>query len=203
MCDETDREAGPRRVRVIGCGAIAREILAVCEAGGLSHIDLICLPAIWHNRPEKIAPGVRAAIGEARREGFERIFVAYAECGTQGELDKVCREEGIERIAGPHCFSFYSGNEAFAAREDDVTSFFLTDFLARQFDAFVTEPLGLDRHPELKELYFGNYRKLVYLAQTEDAELQRRAREAADFLGLDYEYRLTGNGDLTPALRSA
>ena len=166
MCDETDREAGPRRVRVIGCGAIAREILAVCEAGGLSHIDLICLPAIWHNRPEKIAPGVRAAIGEARREGFERIFVAYAECGTQGELDKVCREEGIERVAGPHCFSFYSGNE-------------------------------------LKELYFGNYRKLVYLAQTEDAELQRRAREAADFLGLDYEYRLTGYGDLTPALRSA
>ena len=198
MCDETDRKVSPRWVRVIGCGAIAREILAVCEAGGLSHIDLTCLPAIWHNRPEKIAPGVREAIGEARREGFERIFVAYAECGTQGELDKVCREEGIERVAGPHCFSFYSGNEAFAAREDDITSFFLTDFLARQFDAFVTEPLGLDRHPELKELYFGNYRKLVYLAQTEDAELQRRAREAADFLGLDYEYRLTGYGVKSP-----
>jgi hypothetical protein len=202
MSDETTSEFSPKPVRVIGCGAIAREILAVCEAGGLSHIDLTCLPAIWHNRPEKIAPGLRQAIEEARNEGFERIFIAYAECGSQGEIDRVCREEGIERIPGPHCFSFFSGNAIFADREDDVTSFFLTDFLARQFDAFVTEPLGLDRHPELKDLYFGNYRKLVYVAQTEDAALQRRARDAADFLGLEYEYRFTGYGDLTHTLQS-
>ena len=202
MNSDANTQISPKPVRVIGCGAIAREILAVCQVAGLSHIDLTCLPAIWHNRPEKIAPGVREAIQEARREGFERIFVAYAECGTQGELDKVCGEEGIERIAGPHCFSFYSGNDVFGAREDDVTSFFLTDFLARQFDAFVTEPLGLDRHPVLKELYFGNYRKLVYLAQTEDAGLKRKAKDAAGFLGLEYEYRLTGYGDLTQALQS-
>ncbi len=190
-------------VRVIGCGALAREILDVCRVNGLDHVDLICLPAIWHNRPELIAPGVRQSIAEARKAGFERIFVAYAECGTQGELDKVCIEEGVGRIEGPHCFSFFAGNDAFAEAQDDITSFFLTDFLARQFEAFVVEPLGLDRHPELRDMYFGNYRKLVYLSQKEDAALQARARKAADFLGLAYEYRLTGYGDLTKALQSA
>ncbi|GKX34782.1 MAG: hypothetical protein MnENMB40S_24000 [Rhizobiaceae bacterium MnEN-MB40S] len=195
------RNASP--VRVIGCGALAREILDVCRVNGLDHVDLICLPAIWHNRPELIAPGVRKSIAEAREAGFERIFVAYAECGTQGELDKVCLEEGVGRIEGPHCFSFFAGNDAFTATEDDITSFFLTDFLARQFEAFVVEPLGLDRHPELRDMYFGNYRKLVYLSQKEDTDLQERARQAADFLGLAYEYRLTGYGDLTKALQSA
>ena len=193
----------PNLVRVIGCGALAREILDVCSVNGLDHVDLICLPAIWHNRPELIAPGVRQSIAEARKAGFERIFVAYAECGTQGELDKVCIEEGVGRIEGPHCFSFFAGNDAFAEAEDDITSFFLTDFLARQFEAFVVEPLGLDRHPELRDMYFGNYRKLVYLSQKEDAALQARARQAADFLGLAFEYRLTGYGDLTKALQSA
>ena len=193
----------PSPVRVIGCGALAREILDVCSVNGLDHVDLICLPAIWHNRPELIAPGVRQSIAEARKAGFERIFVAYAECGTQGELDKVCIEEGVGRIEGPHCFSFFAGNDAFAEAEDDITSFFLTDFLARQFEAFVVEPLGLDRHPELRDMYFGNYRKLVYLSQKEDAALQARARQAADFLGLAFEYRLTGYGDLTKALQSA
>ena len=192
------------RVRVIACGAIAREIIAICRTNGLKHIDLVCLPAIWHVYPEKIAPAMREAIADARREGYSRIFVGYAECGTQGQLDKICAEEGIERIGGPHCYAFFTGNEEFAANTDnEFTAFYLTDLLARQFEAFVIEPLKLDRHPELKQMVFGNYTKIVYLAQTEDAELQKKAKWAADYLGLDYEYRFTGYGDLTPAILGA
>ncbi len=192
--------AKEEKVRVIACGAIAREIIAICKANRLGHIDLQCLPAIWHAYPEKITPGVENAIAEARAEGIERIFVGYADCGTGGLLDALCAREGVQRIEGPHCYSFFAGNAAFAENDDDVTSFFLTDFLARQFAAFVIEPLGLDRHPQLKPMYFGNYRKLVYLSQLEDENLKRKAKEAADYLGLEYEYRFTGYGDLTSAL---
>lgn len=199
----TGERMSAEKVRVIACGAIAREVLAIREANGLSHIDLLCLPAIWHAHPEKITPGVEQAIAEARAEGFSRIFVGYADCGTGGLLDRLCEREGVERIAGPHCYSFFAGNEAFAAKDDDVTSFFLTDFLARQFRAFVIEPLGLDRYPQLKDMYFGNYEKLVYLSQVEDEGLQQKAKEAADYLGLTYEYRFTGYGDLTGELLRA
>jgi hypothetical protein len=188
--------AAPEKVLVIACGALAREIGAVIEANRLEHIVLTCLPAIWHNRPEKIAPGVRKLIRENRGR-YKKIAVAYAECGTQGELDKVCAEEGVERIAGPHCYAFYSGTEAFLARGDaDMDAFYLTDFIARQFESFVIEPLGLDRHPELRDAYFGNYRRLIYLAQRDDAELEKKARAAAERLGLEYEKRSTGYGDL-------
>ncbi len=192
------------RVQVIACGAIAREVLAVARANHLDHLDLICLPAIWHVYPEKIAPAMRTAISDARAAGYGKIFIGYAECGTQGQLDKICAEEGIERIAGPHCYAFYSGNDAFdKIREDEFTAFYLTDLIARQFEAFVIEPLKLDKHPELRDMVFGNYTKIVYLAQTDDAELQAKAKWAADYLGLDYEYRFTGYGDLTPALERA
>ena len=136
-------------------------------------------------------------------KGFEHILVAYADCGTAGELDTVCVEEDVERIAGPHCYSFFAGNDRFAEWEDDLDAFFLTDFLARHFDTFVIRSLGLDRHPELRDLYFGNYRKLIYLSQEEDPELQKQAREAAEQLDLEYEYRFTGYGDLETVLRNA
>ncbi|CDZ72772.1 Hypothetical protein NGAL_HAMBI2610_43990 [Neorhizobium galegae bv. orientalis] len=191
------------KVHVIACGAIAREILAVSRQQGLGHIDLNCLPAIWHAYPQKIVPGLEKAVAEAREAGFEKIFFAYADCGTGGDIDRLCEREGIARIEGPHCYSFFAKNDAFAAKADeDLFSFFLTDFLARQFEAFVIEPLGLDRHPQLKDMYFGNYRKLVYLSQEEDQALQEKARGAAEYLGLEYEYRFTGYGDLTQALRS-
>ena len=162
------------KILVIACGALAREIGAVVEANGLDHIELTCLPAILHNRPEKIAPAVRALIRENRGR-YQKIAVAYAECGTQGELDKLCAEEGVERIEGPHCYAFYSGTEKFLARGDaDMDAFYLTDFIARQFDSFVIEPLGLDRHPELRDMYFGNYRRLIYLAQTDDRSSKPR-----------------------------
>lgn len=192
---EAERERSAR-VLVIACGALAREIGAVVAANGLDHIDLVCLPALLHNRPEKIPAAVRQAIRE-NRPAYGRIAVAYADCGTGGGLDRVCAEEGVERIPGPHCYAFYSGTEAFLAGGDaDMQSFFLTDFLARQFETLVIEPLGLERHPELRDLYFGNYRRLVYLAQTEDAALEAKARAAARRLGLAYEKRLTGLGDL-------
>ena len=194
----------PETVRVIACGMIAREILAIREKFGLDHLQLTCLPAEYHHYPDKIAPSVDQAIVKAKAEGITRIFIGYADCGTGGMLDRVCEKHGVERIAGPHCFSFYAGNEIFAAQwDDDMTSFFMTDFLARHFDAFMIRPLGLDRHPELRDMYFGNYTKMIYIAQTDDPDLSLKAEKAAEFLGLAYERRLTGYGGLVPALTTA
>ena len=180
---------------------IAREVMAVNQQLGFEHIDLKCLPASFHHHPEKIAPAMDTAITKAREEGFDNIFVGYADCGTGGDLDKVCLKHGVERIAGPHCFSFYMGNQQFSEADDDyLTTFFITDFLARHFDTFMKKPLGLDRHPELLEMYFSNYTRALYLAQTEDEALQQNAQAAADFMGLDYEYRFTGYGDLQHAI---
>ncbi len=193
-------EQSTEKLRIIACGALAREVLSLIE--NLPHIELTCLPAILHNSPEKIPDAVDKAIIKARHDGIERVYVAYADCGTSGTLDKVCEEHGVERIAGPHCFSFYFGNDDFIARdEDDIYTFFLTDFLARQFRAFVIEPLGLDKHPELRDMYFGSYKKLVYLVQNEDPALDQMAEEAARFLDLEYERRVTGYGDLSSAIK--
>jgi hypothetical protein len=201
MLNALKPENSPEPVRIIACGAIAREVLAIKEMNGLGHIDLQCLPAIWHVTPQKIAPAMREKIAEARAEGYNRIYIGYAECGTQGELDKICEEEGIERIAGPHCYAFFTGTEKFLREcEDEITAFYLTDLITRQFEAFIIEPLKLDKHPELRDMVFGNYTKIVYLAQTEDEALQNKAKWAADYLKLDYEYRFTGYGDLTSAL---
>ncbi|MEM7488170.1 MAG: DUF1638 domain-containing protein [Pseudomonadota bacterium] len=190
---------GRGRVLVIACGALAHEILAIRAADGLDHIDLHCLPAILHNHPDRIAPAVDAAL-DARAGAYDRAFLAYADCGTGGALAALCARRGIEMIEGPHCYAFFDGLDRFAAR-DEIDAFYLTDFLARQFDAFVTKPLGLDRHPELRDMYFGHYARLVYLAQTDDPDLDRRARAAARALGLAYERRPTGYGDLTTAMR--
>ncbi|TFL17798.1 DUF1638 domain-containing protein [Jannaschia formosa] len=191
-------EKNPERVLVLACGALAREIEAIRRLSGLDHVDLHCLPAILHNHPERIAPAVDAALAEAR-DRYGRVFVAYADCGTGGELARVCARHGVEMLEGPHCYAFFDGNVRFAAR-DEITAFYLTDFLARQFDAFVTRPLGLDRHPELRDAYFGHYETLVYLAQTDDPDLTARAERAAATLGLGFERRFTGYGELLPVL---
>lgn len=190
-----------QRIRIIACGAIARETIAVLAANGLSHVELTCLPAILHNHPERIPGEIEREIREARADGVSSIFIAYADCGTGGLLDALCEREGVERIPGPHCYSFFLGNAGFEGMGDaTMRAFFLTDFLARQFDAFVTRPLGLDRHPELRDMYFGNYERLVYLAQSDDAELDARAQAAAEKLGLAYERIRTGYGDLATSL---
>jgi Protein of unknown function (DUF1638) len=192
------------KVRVIACGMIAREILDVCRLNGLDHVSLTCLPAEYHHHPERIAPETDKAIVKARAEGYEHIFIGYADCGTGGMLDRVCEKHGVERIAGPHCFSFYIGNDTFSADDDAyMTTFFVTDFLARHFETFLVRPLGLDRHPELRDMYFGAYERVLYIAQQDDPELTSKAKKAADFLGLRFERRLTGYGDLAPAIASA
>ncbi len=189
-------ELAQDRTLIIACGALAREVGTVIGRNGLTHLALRCLPATLHNTPEKIPDAVRDAI-QASRANYRRIIVGYADCGTGGLLDKVCTEEGVERIPGPHCYAFYTGNDTFAAAgDDDMTSFYLTDFLVRQFDTLVIKTLGLDRHPELRDMYFGNYEKVIYLAQTENAELTVAAEQAADKLGLAFERRFVGLGDL-------
>ena len=184
------------RVLVIACGALAREVLALIGANRLSWVKLRCLPADLHLRPERITDAVREVI-ERHRKDFQRIFVLYGDCGTGGRLDALLAEEGIERLAGPHCYAFFSGNAAFAEMSgEEITTFYLTDFLVRNFENFVIRPLGIDRWPELAESFFGRYENLVYLAQSDDPALDRQAKRAAERLGLAYRRRPTGLGDL-------
>lgn len=191
--------AGQGRILLIACGALAHEILALKRVNGWDHMDLTCLPAKLHLYPERITEEVEKAVA-AHRGAYERIFVVYADCGTGGQLQAKCADLGVEMVAGPHCYAFFEGLDRFAAHEDEITAFYLTDFLVRQFDAFVWKPMGLDRHPELRDTIFGNYTKLVYQAQTDDPALRARAEECARRLGLAYEYRFTGYGDLETAL---
>ncbi len=194
---------GEGRVLLLACGALAHEILALKAANGWSHLDLHCLPANLHLWPDRIPDAVEAAVRKYR-DRYAAVFVVYADCGTGGALQARCETLGVEMVAGPHCYAFFEGLETFAAHaETEITAFYLTDFLVRQFDAFVWKPMGFDRHPELIPMMFGNYEKLVYLAQTDDAALDARARAAAERLGLAYERRLTGYGDLTGALAHA
>jgi hypothetical protein len=186
---------------VIGCGALARELVELTRRAGLPAMDLTCLPASLHNRPERIPAAVQARIRQARRDGYDRIFIAYADCGTGGLLDNVLDEEGVARLEGAHCYEVYAGRAAFAALHDEEPgTFYLTDYLVRNFDRLVVRGLGLDRHPELLPVYFGNYRRLVYLAQVDDPGLADRARDAADRLGLTFERRLVGLGELATSL---
>jgi hypothetical protein len=192
-----------QRTLIIACGALAREIIALIKANGLTHLDLRCLPATLHNRPSLIADAVRRAIHEARASHF-RIYVAYADCGSGGALDQVLEEEQVERLAGPHCYATFAGGDRFQALAEAAPgTFYLTDFLARQFETLVIDGLGLDRHPELRDVYFANYTRLVHLAQFDDAALTAKAEAAARRLGLDFERVSTGMGELEIFIQKA
>jgi hypothetical protein len=191
-------EPSAPRVLIVGCGALANELVALTR--DLPNVDITCLPATLHNRPGGIPGAVRDRI-RRRRAAYDRVFVAYADCGTGGLLDHVIEEEGVERLAGAHCYEFYAGREAFEQLSaEEPGTFYLTDFLARNFDRLVVQALGLDRHPELRDAYFGNYRRLVYLAQADDPALVRAARRAARRLGLTFELRHTGYGELATTI---
>ena len=192
----------PQRALLIACGALARELLAVIEASGWQHLAVQCLPADLHNRPERITQAVRQKIRAARAGGrFSRVFVAYGDCGTGGALDRMLHEEGVERIAGAHCYEFLAGSALFERLSDEEPgTFYLTDFLLRHFDRIVIRGLGIDRYPHLAAQYFGNYRRLVYLAQQPSAERLSAARAAARQLGLAFESRDTGFAPLARAL---
>lgn len=190
-------------VLVIACGAIARELVRIREMNDWGHVEFQCLPAELHNRPDRIPGAVRDRI-EREKGNYARIFVAYADCGTGGMLDKALQGTGVERIPGAHCYEFFAGSEVFHALADqEPGSFYLTDFLVQHFERLVIRGLGLDRQPGLMPLYFGNYRRVVYLAQTESAKLQSMAKSHAEFLGLEYLYRYEGDRPLALLLKPA
>ena len=192
----------PETVLVIACGALAREIVALKRQYGWHHLDMQCIDARLHNRPALIPERVRQKIRD-NRDRYERIFVAYADCGTGGGIDQVLEDEGAERLPGAHCYQFLAGRERFAELADgEPGTFYLTDFLARHFDKLVVQPLKLDSHPELRDAYFGNYVRLVYLSQTTDVALNERARRAAERLGLEYQHIHCGYGELKHELKS-
>ncbi|PJF08911.1 DUF1638 domain-containing protein [Pseudorhodobacter sp. MZDSW-24AT] len=192
--------AAAQRVLLIACGALAHEILALKAANAWAHLDVQCLPANLHLWPDRIPAAVEQAV-LSHRAAYAQIFVVYADCGTGGLLQAKCAALGVQMVEGPHCYSFFEGNAAFAAKaEDEFTAFYLTDFLVRQFDAFVWRPMGLDRHPELRDIYFAHYTKLIYQAQTNDPALDAKAAACAARLNLAYERRFTGYGDLAITL---
>jgi len=192
-----------RSILVIACGALARELKALSGRPGLQHITLRCLPANLHNTPEKIPTAVRAMLEDAR-ERYDDVFVAYADCGTGGRLDAVLSEYGVERLPGAHCYEFFTGSARFAALQDEeLGTFYLTDFLLQHFDRLVIRGLGIDRYPELRQAYFGNYRRMLYLAQSDSVELEAKARGCADRLGLEYELERTGLDNIERSLRMA
>ncbi len=183
-------------VLLIACGALAREIVELKRLNNWTHLKLKCLPAELHNRPEKIPEAVRAEI-EDKRDDFEQIFVAYADCGTGGLLDKVLAEYGVDRLSGTHCYELFAGSAVFhELAEAETGTFYLTDFLTRHFDRLIRKSLGLDEHPEFLSSYFGNYTRLVYLSQSDSPELAAMAEQHAQYLGLEYQYVHTGLGNV-------
>jgi hypothetical protein len=190
-------------ILVITCSAVAREVNEIKKLGAWAQMDLQSITADLHVTPEKIAPAVADKIDQAR-DKYDHIFVAYGDCGTSGELDKVLEQRGVSRLPGAHCYDFLAGQETYARlQEEEPGTFYLTDFLARHFERLVIGTLGLDKHPELKSMYFGNYTRLVYLAQTDSDELTGMAQKAADRLGLRFERIFTGTGEMVPALDAA
>ena len=181
---------------IIACGALAREILALMNANGFDHVRLVCVPATLHNYPDRIPAAIQCKIEEVRNWA-DRIYVAMADCGTGGLLDNLLAKENVPRIGGDHCYAFYSGQKVFdALHNQEPGTFYLTDFLARQFETLIVQGLGLDRHPELRDIYFAHYKRLIYLAQTHDEKITELAKQAAEFLELDFERQFTGYGEL-------
>jgi hypothetical protein len=193
------RQPDRRSVLVLGCGALARELLTVVGQHGLDHVQVECLPANLHNRPSEIPDAVRRRLETA--DGHDEVFVAYGDCGTGGRLDAVLEEFGARRLPGAHCYEFFAGAARFAAMHEAVPgTFYLTDYLARHFDRIVWRGLGLDRHPQLITDYFGNYQRVVHLAQTDDARRTAEAEGAAQRLGLPCERVYVGFGAVEPEL---
>ncbi len=191
----------PQPALVIACGALAREITTLIDINQWSQLRVQCIPAKIHNTPEQIPDAVRALIHKARPQ-YSQIFIAFADCGTGGQLDTLIEQEGVTRLPGAHCYEFFAGSEVFKnLSEDELGTFYLTDFLARHFNRIIIQELGIAKHPELRDMYFGNYKKLIYLAQTDNLELTQMAQDAAMQLNLDYEYRRTDYGDLQTGLK--
>ena len=190
------------QVLMLACGALSREIEALKRQNQMDCWTVRYLPASWHNLPHKIPQGLEENLKKAKNH-YSRIYVAYADCGSGGGIDRLIQDYGVERLPGAHCYEFFSGTESFETMmEEEPGTFFLTDFLVKTFEKLVIRELGLDVHPELKNEYFKNYHRLVYLAQTEDSELREKAEKAADQLELQFEYRFTGYGTLETVMNT-
>lgn len=189
------------RVLIIACGALAHELVRIKKLNQWDFLDLQCLPAELHNTPQKIVPAVRRKIAQ-NRAAYHKIFIGYADCGTGGMLDALLQEENIARLPGAHCYEFFAGANQFKAlAESEIGTFYLTDYLARNFDRLIRQGLGLERHPEIKQMMFAHYKKLVYLAQLSDAEVDAKAEQAAAYLNLEYQRIYTGDAPFEAALK--
>ena len=181
---------------VVACGALARELLSITSQFQEGTVDFTCLPESWHNHPECIVPGLRRKVASLRRHG-SRFAVVYGNCGTSGEINAFLKAEKVDRIPGPHCYEVLIASSEFDAEmELELGTFFVTDYMVRHFELIVMQGMGLRKHPKLHDMYFGNYTRALYIAQTEDEGLQAKARAAAAELGVAYEYRFTGFGGL-------
>lgn len=202
MSTARDPAAQSSPILIIACGALAQEIVQLQKLNGWNHLHLKCLDAELHNRPHLIAGKLREKIAQHRNE-YNNIFVAYADCGSGGEIDRVLEDENIERLPGAHCYSFFAGEQRFKEiSEQELGSFYLTDFLAKHFERLVIKGLKLDQYPELRNQYFGNYTRVVYLSQEDNPSVRSLAKNAALFLGLDFEHEHCGYGDLQTGLES-
>lgn len=190
-------------VHIIACGALAKELVALKRLNNWDDFEIDCIPAKYHSTPARIPEAVKTKIISIQKnKPQDKILVAYGECGTMGQLDKVLNETGVKRLPGAHCYQFFAGQEQFnELHEAEIGTFYLTDFLTEHFETYVWKMLGLDRKPELLEMYFGNYKKLIFLAQTENKALTLKGEECAKRLGLSYERIFTGYGEMGSQLQ--
>ncbi|MBT8249323.1 MAG: DUF1638 domain-containing protein [Acidimicrobiia bacterium] len=188
------------QILILGCGALARELLDITHRNGLDHMTVECLPAALHNTPKDITPAVKKRLDRAKGR-YDKIFIAYGDCGTGGHLDALIEEYGVQRLPGAHCYEFFAGSDLFAQMsEDQLGTLWLTDYLTRHFDRFMWSGLGMDKHPELIDMYFGNYTRVAYISQNPTPDLLARSAEIATRLGLVYEHIHVGYGEAEPRL---
>lgn len=189
------------KILVIACGALAPELTQLKKLNDWHFLDFKCLPAEYHNFPDKILPGIKQLV-EAHKQEYNQIFIGYSDCGTGGQLDRYIEQQGFARLPGMHCYEMFAGSGVFLQlHERELGTFYLTDYLARNFERLIIQGMGIDKYPELESIYFSSYKKLVYLAQTEDAELAHKAEQAASRLGLEYEKVFTGMDKLNQVLK--
>lgn len=199
----TEKSTEKKIVNIIACGALANELVALKSLNDWQHFNIDCIPAKYHSTPNLIPDAVREKITQIREKNNGEILIAYGDCGTGGELDRIIEETNTSRLPGAHCYQFFAGQEEFEAlHEAEIGTFYLTDFLTQHFETYVWKMLGLDRKPELLEMYFGNYKKLVYLAQTENVDLTKKAKIGAERLGLTFERIFTGYGEMQTELEN-
>ena len=190
-------------ILIIGCGAIAHEINEIIKLNNWNNVSLQCLNADLHNTPKRLPAKIKEAI-ESNLKEYSKIFLAYADCGTGGLIDSMLKNYGIERLEGAHCYEFYAGSRLFKDLSDrEIGTFYLTDFLVKNFKRLIIDGLGISKHPSLKDEYFKNYKNIVYLAQKHDNDLELKAKDCANYLNLEYSVHYTGLGNFEDQLNKA